>query len=370
MAEIFTTLESTSPDDSKYVDFGKYFDVFQTELKDIALQECGDDNLIEIYRAENLTHPFCKNSNLKNIDRPKLYSYLKKKGFKLVTSLFQGSCYTEKDSVFLLVAPDKRFMVAIEEWGDDSKVKFLYKQQDAAHLKLIDKIIGFSIAKDEKGKVFMLIKSYGELELRDFNIKNVPLDLDNYNDDFAEANDKIVKFANSEQSGLCLLYSAPGMGKTFYLRSLVNLTKNKVVFISREAVSAFSSPDFLGFAIDKLKDCVLYLEDCDTLLSVDGARTDAAVNLLQLSDGLTGDLIRPKIIATFNCKLDAIDGACLRRGRLKLKYNFEPLSVEKSNRLLKKLGKDKTTKIPMSLADIYNDEDNGSDESTKNKFGF
>ena len=87
-----------------------------------------------------------------------------------------------------------------------------------------------------------------------------------------------------------------------------------------------------------------------------------------MTDGIYSDIINLKIIATFNAKLNDIDPALLRKGRLIAKYEFNPLSVEKTNKLLKKLGYPESEK-PMTLADIFNYEDaNYSKE--RSKIGF
>jgi ATP-dependent 26S proteasome regulatory subunit len=51
------------------------------------------------------------------------------------------------------------------------------------------------------------------------------------------------------------------------------------------------------------------------------------------------DALKLKIICTANCKMDEIDNALLRKGRILTKYEFKKLSIDKTNSLLKKLNK-------------------------------
>lgn len=360
----------TFEEDKDYVDYTKFFEAKHEDFSTVVASEDYIKTVVEIYKKLNNSFPFCKSGQIKDAKRKELYKYMVKKEYTLIASLLPTHNHAKKDSFLILVSKDKNFMVVMDEFGANCAVRFLFNHCNPEHLKEIDKILLFSKKKAVEGRIFLLVKNYGELELVDFNIKNVALDFTHYNDNFQEAHSKIVQFSNSDESGLVLLYSEPGMGKTFYLRSLVNETKKKVVFITKDAISAFASPDFLGFAISQLKDCILYVEDGDSLLSNEGGRTDSTVNLLQLSDGIIGDLIRPKIIMTFNCPLDSIDPACKRKGRMKLKYNFEKLAVDKANALLKKLGKNIVATEPMSLADIYNTEENVIEPEEVKKFGF
>jgi hypothetical protein len=82
--------------------------------------------------------------------------------------------------------------------------------------------------------------------------------------------------------------------------------------------------------------------------------------LLNLSDGILGDGLGLKFICTFNAEISKIDKAILRRGRLKYKYEFKDLTMEKTKKLCEKFGLPEPSK-PMPLCDIFNNEDNGAD---------
>jgi SpoVK/Ycf46/Vps4 family AAA+-type ATPase len=123
---------------------------------------------------------------------------------------------------------------------------------------------------------------------------------------------------------------------------------------------------------------ILILEDAEAALQkrdVFGC-TGAVSNILNLTDGLLSDCLNISILATFNTETKNIDEALLRKGRLLKAYKFEKLSIEKSKALLKKEGHDPSfVTQPMSLADIYNFEDEvkGNPEAftiPKKRIGF
>ena len=75
-----------------------------------------------------------------------------------------------------------------------------------------------------------------------------------------------------------------------------------------------------------------------------------------MTDGLLGESLGIQVIATFNTDLKNIDKALLRKGRLTAIYDFKPLTVNKTNDLLKKLGHDIEVDNSLSLAEIFNFE--------------
>lgn len=197
----------------------------------------------------------------------------------------------------------------------------------------------------------------------------------NYNDNFKEAYDKIISFLKSDQNGLTLLTGEPGTGKSSFLMHLTSICTDldvRFVFIPAVYANALSQPDFLQFAVSSLNKSVLILEDAEEVLKDRAAGGSGAVsNILNITDGILGKLVKVKIIATVN-KSHIIDTAMVRKGRLRLKYEFEKLAIDKANLLLTKLGKDTTTTKPMTLAEIYNNESNVVDPcvQTKRTIGF
>jgi hypothetical protein len=228
----------------------------------------------------------------------------------------------------------------------------------------------FTIGSNSQGlflqKFFMNNSSYrGDI------IKN------NYNDDFESVYNDMVKFFNSENNGLCMLKGLPGTGKTsllMHLTTLSNKLNKRFILVPSSFTSSLASPGFLTFAVNNFQNSVLLIEDAEEALEARGNGNNSAVtNILNISDGILGKLLRTKIVTTVN-KDQSIDKALLRKGRLVLEYNFKELSTEKSNKLLKSLGKDFTTNKPMTLANIYNinseDEIKQEEKKSSPRLGF
>ena len=195
---------------------------------------------------------------------------------------------------------------------------------------------------------------------------------DNYNDDFYPKHEKIVKLIHEKSSSLILLHGKPGTGKTTYIRQLIKDNPDVMFYwIDCSLFKQFTSSEFIDF-IRSCKNSVFVVEDAEFLLeSRDSAGGNLAMQtLLNISDGMLGDSLHLKFICTFNTE-DKIDPALLRKGRMKMKYEFKPLEVDRVNNLFKKLGIKAVAKEPMPLADVYNyEEDNGTQNEEKRKIGF
>lgn len=191
-----------------------------------------------------------------------------------------------------------------------------------------------------------------------------------YNDDMP---DKTIKSAlENDGSGILLFHGPPGTGKTSYIRHLALTLGSKFVFFDRSMFGHMAEDGFMRM-LSRFKGSVIILEDCESLIEDRSQYNDAMSALLNLSDGILGDGFGIKFICTFNCPVEKIDGAVTRKGRLKVKYEFGPLSREKSQVLLESLGSEKKADGPMTLADIYGiDTDNGCKESVtvKKPMGF
>lgn len=201
------------------------------------------------------------------------------------------------------------------------------------------------------------------------DVKKQDIDIDlNYNDDFPYK--KIVDIANSKESGIIILYGIPGSGKTSYIRNLIYNTNNTFVFLDSSCFDYINDSSFISLLLEH-KNCIFVLEDCETLLQDRESGNNKLSSLLNLSDGILGDSLNLKFICTFNSNLTEIDKAILRKGRLKLKYEFGKLDSEKVIKLAKKLNKNIESPVPMTLCDIYNyDSDNGNSVKKKAKIGF
>lgn len=195
---------------------------------------------------------------------------------------------------------------------------------------------------------------------------------ENYNDEFIEANKKILDFINQRESGIALLYGAAGTGKSNYIRHLVTNYPKKYYFITPAIAAHMGNPEFVAFLMENT-DSIFILEDCEQILRERETNSFglAVSNILNMSDGILSDIFNLKFICTFNSSIEDIDKALLREGRCYVNYEFTPLKADKVSKLNDKynLGIPEEDIKDMTLAELYNHSAKKESKKTK-KIGF
>ena len=202
----------------------------------------------------------------------------------------------------------------------------------------------------------------------DFEDKNIDIDA-NYNDDFKEPYEKICQMIETEnKTGLSLLYGEPGTGKSSIIKHLIAKYSDKdFIFIDDSILTAAPQDKLMSYFLEN-NDTVFVLEDCEKVLMSRDISINPLINtILNITDGIMGDVLGIKLICTFNTSLTKIDKALLRKGRLTVKYEFKKLVAEKASKIL---GEEVTE--DMTLAEIYNinEENDYSPKDTKRKIGY
>lgn len=221
-----------------------------------------------------------------------------------------------------------------------------------------DKLLRFRHRPKKTTLISLIIGNGKGLITKEIDIKKPKLNLTlHYNEDFKNTHQLIVKNLKKRNAkGLYLFHGLPGTGKSTYIKYLIHQQNKQVIFLSPKIAGNLDDMAFTEFLLDN-KNCVLVIEDAeDLILSRDNHHNSKLSFLLNLTDGLLGESIGIQIIATFNTDLRNIDKALLRKGRLTLIYDFKPLTTDKTNVLLKKLGHDVVVNGSLSLADIFNFE--------------
>lgn len=230
----------------------------------------------------------------------------------------------------------------------------------------------------DKGKILLFEKNeYNDMILTPHKIKHYDLDIsENYNDDFLDVHHKIKAWAedfSSKNNKLVLLHGVPGSGKTNYIKYILNNIKDtKKIYIPPYFVQSMADPAFFP-VIRREKESLLIIEDAEKILiNRDDSNDNSIISiLLNLCDGIMADVLNFKIIATFNTDEDKIDSALKRKGRMFLRYKFDELSEEKTYNLYNKIYKENPPKKRMTLAEIYNDENEfGKKKEEKRGVGF
>lgn len=280
-------------------------------------------------------------------------------------------------NIYLTVMLEKEKCIAyVDTSSDTGLIVYCEREEVGTELyKLYIKSIVKKAPPEERKQISLILaKPGGGYTLMDSDIKQIKVNIDkHYNDDFKKADKTIRDFINEEDtSGLVILNGVKGTGKTTYIRHLINTTSRRFIYLTKELASALTDPGFIAF-LTELKGCVLIIEDCENLVAArnQGNQSTGISNLLNMCDGLLSDIFNIKIIATFNEDIKKVDSALLRKGRLIYRYEFEELSVEKTNALFKHLKIDHVSDHGMTLADIFNfEQDNGCEENKKQTIGF
>ena len=254
-------------------------------------------------------------------------------------------------------------------------VVLLYRMSDAAAAKDFANMLIKNYKKkvSKQSYISVLARNAAGFHLIEIENKKPKLDLDqDYPDDVAPFFQRSINFLKKPGSGLLLLTGPPGVGKTNFLSYLIHFLKKKVILIPPSVFGYLDSPDAVSFLLDCAFNSILLLEDAETVLKDRNLGNNSMSTLLALSDGLLGSCINLKIVCSYN-KSEQTDEAALRPGRLAELFTFQPLNIEKSRKMLERLGvKDFTVTQPMTLAEIYNKQKNSSvyNGSNRKQLGF
>lgn len=266
----------------------------------------------------------------------------------------------------------KENIVEIYYREDNSNYKISFFHHPDVHPPVKD-FKSFVVKKSENHISVLLQNKYEGFYSEPCDMQ-VPRGMDlalNYGDAFVSKHNGIVEKFLAGGASFFLFSGPPGTGKTTYIKYLSSLVQREFIFIPVSLVGSLASPEMLSFLISK-KGAVLVLEDAEKAVRTrdDNMDTDVVSTLLNMSDGILGNVLNISIIATYNAERETVDKAFLRKGRLKFEHEFKPLSVNETNRLLDHL-KLPHSKTPLTLAEIYNlNDDTGHVDKVRPAIGF
>lgn len=258
---------------------------------------------------------------------------------------------------------------------NQSKVRFLFKKTDISKIEHIIKESKKFKKRKIKGQpeISLLVNTSYGIDTKTLQISKPKLSVeDNYNDDFKEIHQTIVKrLSKKNDKGLVLLHGKAGTGKTSYIRYLISMVKKQVIFLPPNMAGAITNPDLISILIDN-PNSIFVIEDAENIVVDREKNGSSPVSaLLNISDGLLSDCLNIQIVCSFNTDISKIDNALMRKGRLIAKYEFKELEVEKAQSLSKKLGFSTSIDSPMTLTAIYNQEEKDFQQTRKrNQIGF
>ena len=302
----------------------------------------------------------------------------------------EGKLITFDDDKFVLVWPTTLFQVEFDRFENTGNIG-LYSTDHKLYAKLLEIANKYLNTKQPpEGKVYVLLPSPGGLNCESIGLGAIPLIRENYREEVLQGYDSVVKDLQSKDplGRLSIFDGSPGTGKTYLIRALLSdLPDLKFLILPSNMVSSLSGPDILSSLIDASGDnysnqpasiddfligkpsndnqmervkmpLVLIIEDADSCLSSRGSDNIGAISvLLNLTDGIIGNLLDLRIIATTNIELTDIDPAILRQGRLSQRVEVGMVNSIQAENIYKRLGGNKDIKWDSKkfypLSDLY-----------------
>jgi energy-coupling factor transporter ATP-binding protein EcfA2 len=179
-----------------------------------------------------------------------------------------------------------------------------------------------------------------------------------YTKDFQPIHKHIVENLQKSESGLYLFHGEPGTGKTTYIKHLASIINRDMIYVPVAFIDSLVDPSFLP-ALLKKRHSILVIEDAEkALLARDPGDSSSLVSaILNITDGIMGNVFSISVIATYNSPRAGIDKALLRKGRLKGEHKFDKLPIEQVQQILDDNKIKFTAKEPMTLAEIFNTQE-------------
>lgn len=270
------------------------------------------------------------------------------------------------DAVFL----DSELIVSVGFTGKecDIEVYGLDQEKVAAVLTQFSPLL--KKKSQRKGRACTLLKGADGIYVSDLGAGGTAMNKENYVSAVIDDYNFVAKdLASATPRGrLVILDGPPGTGKTYFVRGLINEVENSVfLIVPSSLVSHISDPSFMPAIISLHEDegvpIILVLEDADIALLPRGMDTMSTISdLLNFADGIVGNIIDFRIIATTNAKKMEIEPALLRKGRLSRNIHIGKLPREKAievferitqNKLAQDTKWSKALENEMVLADVY-----------------
>jgi hypothetical protein len=238
--------------------------------------------------------------------------------------------------------------VIVRNWGTAHIYAGSAEKVEALHAELAA-VLG-DVPKPEEPAFYMLRRDDGDITAE--AITNVPDALSDefirlaYGEDAGGWVDAFTQRTRSRTGGLTILEGPPGTGKTSLVSELIRRLRETHLFYVLPVCNdgTLTSPDWVSFwqgqnRVHSDRTKVVVMEDAERiLLGRNGAENDAVASVLNIADGLLGRMLKLHLLCSVNARLESLDPAIQRPGRLMNYRRFAPMPRDRAVALAKLQG--------------------------------
>jgi hypothetical protein len=271
-------------------------------------------------------------------------------------------CFQFQDDVFVTMMAKGNSQLRSRTGEDEFKITVTAASPKKAASVLSEIRQEFLSSEEVQGPAFFIMTGGRRAQRAPLEAKHLldPLRLKlHYGEDFPAWVDEFLQ--SLKEPGISILRGETGTGKTSFVRhAMCSLAKtHRFYFVPVDNFGLLSSGSLAEFWKAEQRDYptaskVLVLEDAERLLQGrDNEKGSPVAALLNLSDGLMTQFIKLHLICTLNCKMEDLDPALLRPGRLRFFRNFERLPRSKAQKVAEHYGLVLAENADFTLAEIF-----------------
>lgn len=251
----------------------------------------------------------------------------------------------------LFFAPEKNILILCEKYDDKIQLFLTYffslKERIEKIFLEVKKLEEFEPPAKPVNYIYSFSRRTGfSPEIRVLGEINVPFVGENYSEEIESEYEFITNklTAKNPKGRLLILDGLPGTGKSYFIRNLVTSGAQKATFILLDYESAASVSGsellnvLLNFKLKRTNPLIFIIEDADHFLHSRNENNMSVISsLLNMTDGILGEALDIRIIASTNIPLQNIEAALTRSGRLIQQLKFDLLMPSRASQLYYKL---------------------------------